>query len=222
MKKSIKTIVFDLGGVLIDLNFQRALDAFAQAGLKDIAHEVQSFSREGIFMDLELGNISTQDFFEAIQKKAGYSLSIEQIAEYWNLILLDIPQEKLELIRELKKHYTVHLLSNTNEPHWEFIRKNCFEKDGYQLSDYFEKVFLSYEMHLAKPDKAIFEQMLAEAQLVPEETLFIDDSEANCHEASKQGVIVHHYQIGEDLKKVLQCYPLSVRHPEQSEGSEKR
>lgn len=203
MKEGIKTLVFDLGGVLIDLNFQRALDAFAEAGLTDMAHEVQSFSRDGIFMDLELGNISTKDFFEAIQKKAGYSLSIEQIAEYWNLILLDIPQEKLELIRELKKHYTIHLLSNTNEPHWEFICRKCFNKDGYQVSDYFEKVFLSYEMHLAKPDPAIFEQMLADAHLVPEETLFIDDSEANCQTASELGIQTIHYQVGKDLKQLF-------------------
>ena len=203
MKKGIKTIVFDLGGVLIDLNFQRALDAFAEAGLTDMAHEVQSFSREGIFMDLELGNIRTEDFFKAIQKKANGALSLEQIADYWNLILLDIPQEKLNLIRELRKHYTVHLLSNTNEPHWEYICQTCFNKDGYTVNDYFEKIFLSYEMHLAKPDKTIFEQMLHEAQLVPEETLFIDDSEANCQAASELGIQVHHYLIGEDLRNIF-------------------
>lgn len=204
MKKGIKTIVFDLGGVLIDLNFQRALDAFAQAGLTDMAHEVQSFSREGIFMDLELGNIRTEDFFKAIQKKANDSLSLKQIADYWNLILLDIPQEKLELVRKLRKHYTVHLLSNTNEPHWEYICQTCFNKDGYTVNDYFEKIFLSYEMHLAKPDKAIFEQMLQEARLNPEETLFIDDSEANCRAASALGIQVHYYKIGEDLKKIFE------------------
>lgn len=204
MKKGIKTIVFDLGGVLIDLNFQRALDAFAQAGLTDMAHEVQSFSREGIFMDLELGNIRTEDFFKAIQKKANDSLSLKQIADYWNLILLDIPQEKLKLVRELRKHYTVHLLSNTNEPHWEYICQTCFNKDGYTVNDYFEKIFLSYEMHLAKPDKAIFEQMLQEARLNPEETLFIDDSEANCRAASALGIQVHYYKIGEDLKKIFE------------------
>lgn len=207
MKEGIKTIVFDLGGVLIDLDFQRALDAFAGAGLNDMAREVQSFSREGIFMDLELGNIRTADFYEAIRKKAERPLSLNQIADYWNLILLDIPQEKLALIRELRKHYTVHLLSNTNEPHWDFICRHCFERDGYTVSDYFDRTFLSFEMHLAKPAPAIFEQMLAEAHLVPEATLFIDDSEANCRTASALGIQVHHYQIGEDLKKVLQCHP---------------
>ena len=154
-------------------------------------------------MDLELGNIRTEDFFKAIQKKANGALSLEQIADYWHLILLVIPQEKLDLIRELRKHYTVHLLSNTNEPHWEYICQTCFNKDGYTVNDYFEKIFLSYEMHLAKPDKAIFGQMLHEAQLVPEETLFIDDSEANCQAASELGIQVHHYLIGEDLRNIF-------------------
>lgn len=204
MNGKVKNIIFDLGGVLIDLNFQRALDAFAASGLTEMAREVQAFSREGIFMDLELGNISSEDFFQEIQKKASSPIHLQQIADNWNLILLDIPPYKLELIRELRKHYTVHLLSNTNEPHWKYICKNCFEKDGFTVNDYFEKTFLSYEMHLAKPDRRIFEQMIKEAALVPEETLFIDDSEANCKAAEELGIQSAHYIIGEDLKNLFE------------------
>ena len=160
MIEKIKNIVFDLGGVLIDLDFPRALKAFEQAGLIDIAQNVQAFSREGIFMDLPL--------------------QMEKAIEYWNLILLDAPQEKLDVVRNLRKNYHVHLLSNTNQPHWEYICKNCFGKDGLSIDDYFEKKFLSFEMHLAKPDRRIFQQMLQDGAMLPEETLFIDDSEANC------------------------------------------
>ena len=103
MKKEIKNIVFDLGGVLIDLDFPRALKAFEQAGLTDIAKDVQAFSREGIFMDIELGNISSEDFLEAICQRSKQPMSIKQAREYWNLILVDIPQEKLALVRELRK-----------------------------------------------------------------------------------------------------------------------
>ena len=204
MIEKIKNIVFDLGGVLIDLDFPRALKAFEQAGLIDIAQNVQAFSREGIFMDLELGNISPKDFFQSICARSEKPLQMEKAIEYWNLILLDAPQEKLDVVRNLRKSYHVHLLSNTNEPHWEYICQTCFNKDGYTVNDYFEKIFLSYEMHLAKPDKAIFEQMLCEAQLVPEETLFIDDSEANCQSASELGIQVHRYLIGENLKKIFE------------------
>ena len=202
--KDIKNIVFDLGGVLIDLDFPRALKAFEQAGLTDIAKNVQAFNREGIFMDLELGNISSEDFFQAICNRSTQPLSATQAEDYWNLILKEIPQEKLQVIRNLRKHYHVYLLSNTNQPHWEYICKECFEKDGFTINDYFEKIFLSYEMHLAKPDKRIFLQMLQENNMIPEETLFIDDSEANCKAAEETGIRTVHYRIGEDLKSIFE------------------
>lgn len=202
--RGIKNIVFDLGGVLIDLDFPRALKAFEQAGLTDIAQNVQAFSREGIFMDLELGNITPEDFFQSICERSTQPISIHQATDYWNLILKDIPQDKLKIIRELRKRYHVYLLSNTNQPHWEYICKKCFEKDGFTIHDYFEKLFLSYEMHLAKPDKQIFFQMLQDGQMKPEETLFIDDSEANCNSAKKTGIRTIHYRIGENLKSLLE------------------
>lgn len=202
--RGIKNIVFDLGGVLIDLDFPRALKAFEQAGLTDIAQNVQAFSREGIFMDLELGNITPEDFFQSICERSTQPISIHQATDYWNLILKDIPQDKLKIIRELRKRYHVYLLSNTNQPHWEYICKKCFEKDGFTIHDYFEKLFLSYEMHLAKPDKQIFFQMLQDSQMKPEETLFIDDSEANCNSAKETGIRTIHYRIGENLKSLLE------------------
>jgi putative hydrolase of the HAD superfamily len=202
--RGIKNIVFDLGGVLIDLDFPRALKAFEQAGLTDIAQNVQAFSREGIFMDLELGNITPEDFFQSICERSTQPISIHQATDYWNLILKDIPQDKLKIIRELRKRYHVYLLSNTNQPHWEYICKKCFEKDGFTIHDYFEKLFLSYEMHLAKPDKQIFFQMLQDGQMKPEETLFIDDSEANCNSAKETGIRTIHYRIGENLKSLLE------------------
>lgn len=202
--RGIKNIVFDLGGVLIDLDFPRALKAFEQAGLTDIAQNVQAFSREGIFMDLELGYITPEDFFQSICERSTQPISIHQATDYWNLILKDIPQDKLKIIRELRKRYHVYLLSNTNQPHWEYICKKCFEKDGFTIHDYFEKLFLSYEMHLAKPDKQIFFQMLQDGQMKPEETLFIDDSEANCNSAKETGIRTIHYRIGENLKSLLE------------------
>ena len=204
MKKEIKNIVFDLGGVLIDLDFPRALKAFEQAGLTDIAKDVQAFSREGIFMDIELGNISSEDFLEAICQRSEQPMSIKQAREYWNLILVDIPQEKLALVRELRKKYPVYLLSNTNQPHWEYVCQQSFCANNYRMEDYFVKSFLSFEMHLAKPDKTIFERMLQEAGLKAEETLFIDDSEINCRASEACGIQTIHYQLGEDLRNYFE------------------
>ena len=95
MDKNIKNIVFDLGGVLINLDFKRALDAFKKAGFENIENQLQSFNREGIFDQYELGNISSEEFRAAIRKQAHEELTDSEIDEMWNLILLDIPHEKL-------------------------------------------------------------------------------------------------------------------------------
>ena len=98
----------------------------------------------------------------------------------------------------------VYLLSNTNSIHWDYVCKNAFNYHGFRMDDYFEETFLSYEMHLAKPDKAIFEKMLNDANLLPEETLFIDDLQANCKAAEEVGIHAHHYHIGDDLSKIFE------------------
>lgn len=203
MDKNIKNIVFDLGGVLINLDFERALKAFQKAGFDDIESQLQSFNREGIFDQFELGEISEDEFRSAIRKQAKISLTDQEIDDMWNLILVDIPREKLELILDLRGKYMVYLLSNTNKTHWDYTCQNAFNYHGFRANDYFEKTFLSFEMHLAKPDKAIFEKMLEDANLLPEETLFIDDSEANCKVASELGIHTHHYHIGDDLKEIF-------------------
>ena len=105
---------------------------------------------------------------------------------------------------ELRGKYMVYLLSNTNSIHWDYVCNNAFNYRGFRVNDYFEETFLSFEMHLAKPDKAIFEKVLHEANLLPEETLFIDDSEANCKAAEELGIHAHHYHIGEDLSKIFE------------------
>ena len=204
MDKNIKNIVFDLGGVLINLDFERAFKAFKKAGFVDIESQLQSFSREGIFDQFELGEISEDEFRSAIKERANVMLTDQEIDDMWNLILMDIPREKLELILNLRGKYMVYLLSNTNKTHWDYICQNAFNYHGFRVEDYFEETFLSFEMHLAKPDKAIFEKMLNDANLIAEETLFIDDSEANCRAAEELGIHVHHYHIGDDLKEIFE------------------
>lgn len=204
MDKNIKNIVFDLGGVLINLDFDRALKAFKKAGFENIEEQLQSFNREGIFMQYELGNISSDEFRSAIREKANVALTDREIDDMWNLILVNIPHEKLKLILELRSKYMVYLLSNTNQIHWEYTCENAFTYHGFRVNDYFEETFLSFEMHLAKPDKTIFEKMLQDANLIPEETLFIDDSKANCKAAECVGIHAHHYHIGDDLSKIFE------------------
>ena len=204
MEKNIKNIVFDLGGVLVDLDFKAAINGLQKAGFANVKEQLQSFDREGIFQKFELGEMTAEEFRTAIRENSTVTLTDEEIDALWNAMLLEIPREKLELILDLRGKYMVYLLSNTNPIHWNYIRKNAFNYRGFRVNDYFEETFLSFEMHLAKPDKAIFEKMLQDANLLPEETLFIDDSEANCKMAKELGIHVHHYHVGDDLSKIFE------------------
>ena len=187
MEKDIENIVFDFGGVLIDLDFNRILDAFRKIGFDDIDNQLQAYEREGIFQKFELGEITANDFRIAIREKSNISLTDSDIDCLWNLMLVEIPSEKLDFILNLRNDYNVYLLSNTNSIHWNYACKKAF----------------TYEMHLAKPDKAIYEKMLSESMLIPEKTLFIDDSEANCNIAKQLGIQTYHYQIGEKLSNIF-------------------
>ena len=204
MDKKIRNIVFDLGGVLVDLDFKAAINGLQKAGFANVKEQLQAFDREGIFQKFELGEMTADEFRSAIRENSTVSLTDEEVDGLWNAMLLEVPREKLELILHLRGKYMVYLLSNTNSIHWDYVCKNAFNYRGFRVNDYFEETFLSYEMHLAKPDKAIFEKVLEEANLLPEETLFIDDSEVNCKAASELGIHTHHYHIGEDLKELFE------------------
>ena len=190
MDSKIKNVIFDLGGVLINLDFDSCLNAFRTAGFTNIEEQVSRF---------ELGEISPEEFRDAIRKEADESLTDRKIDDMWNLMLLNIPREKLDLLLELRERYMVYLLSNTNQIHWDYAGEEMFNYRGFRADDFFEDTFLSFKMHLAKPDKAIYEKVMKEANILPEETFFIDDSETNCRAAAALGIQTHHYHIGEDL-----------------------
>ena len=204
MDKNIKNIVFDLGGVLVDLDFKNAINGLQQAGFANVKEQLQAFDQNGIFQKFELGEINADEFRTAIRENSTVTLTDEEVDTLWNSMLLEVPRKKLELILELRGKYMVYLLSNTNSIHWDYVCNNAFNYRGFRVNDYFEETFLSFEVHLAKPDKAIFEKVLHEANLLPEETLFIDDSEANCKAAEELGIHAHHYHIGEDLSKIFE------------------
>ena len=204
MDKKIRNIVFDLGGVLVDLDFKAAINGLQEAGFANVKEQLLAFDRGGIFQKFEVGEITADEFRTAIRENSTVTLTDEEVDGLWNAMLLEIPREKLELILHLRGKYMVYLLSNTNSIHWDYVCKNAFNYRGFRVEDYFEETFLSYEMHLAKPDKAIFEKVLSDANLLAEETFFIDDSEANCKAAQEVGIHAHHYHVGDDLSKIFE------------------
>ena len=204
MNKNIKNIVFDLGGVLLNLDFAKAIEAFEKVGIKDVNRRIRAYGENNIFQQLEKGTISAAQFRKAIQQEANQPLTDQEIDALWNAMLLDIPRTKLELILELRGQYMVYLLSNTNEIHWEYVHENSFNLNGFHAHDYFDEVFLSYKMKLSKPDPEIFKKMMNEANILPEDTFFIDDSEENCKAAEALGIHTYHYHNGEDLEVLFE------------------
>ena len=201
--KNIKNIVIDLGVVLINLNRPECMRAFKELGLYNIEEMTSLAIHKGIFADFELGNTNKEGFFNSVRQLTDKNISNEDINRAWLMMIEDIPQYKLDLIISLKKNYNVFLLSNTNEIHWEYCRDNIFCTKGRKLSDYFDKVFLSYEMHKLKPEEDIFYQLIKECDINPSESILIDDAEQNCLSAKKLGFKTYAPAANEDWSYVV-------------------
>lgn len=201
----IKNIIFDLGSVLLDLDVRRCLECLEGIGLHEVRQWMTGTNEKGFFKEYECGALTTEQFRNQIREEVGRELPDEEIDRIWNSMLMGIPDCKFELLLKLKESYNLFLLSNTNELHW----KECTNKfiyKGMHMLDCFTQVFLSFRMHLAKPDKEIFQTVLKEAGLKTDEILFIDDSEENCRAAAKLGIGVCHYVPGDNLEVQLQKF----------------
>lgn len=190
MNKKVSSIVFDLGNVLLDVHHDRVIQAFENLGISNITEELSEPSSDTskTLKSLELGELSDADFRDYVRKKAASEgLTDQAIDAAWNAMLGDISKENLELLIDLQDHYDLYLLSNTSEIH----RKNFEER--YNLSLLFKKTFYSHKMHKAKPDPAIFEEVIAETGLNPAETLFIDDLTENIQTAKELGFIAFQF-----------------------------
>jgi len=197
--KNITTIIFDLGGVLCDLDIDRCILNFKQLGLENFEHYLNNFGQSGFFMQLEKGLITAAEFRNDVRKLTSKPLIDTQINEAWNSFLVGIPTKKLDLIIELRKKFRVVLLSNTNIIHFPDTVARFFNFNGMSTSDYFDKCYLSYEMKMAKPDEEIFNALLEAEQVSANECLFLDDGQKNIEQAAKLGIQTYLVKTGEDL-----------------------
>ena len=203
MDAQIQNIIFDWGGVLLNLDMERCLTAFEAAGAKDIRNFLTGTNEAAFFKEYECGLISTARFRDEVRRYIGRDIADEEIDRMWNSMLGDIPAEKLTLLEALSHRYRLFLLSNTNELHWNYASARVFRHQGRDLRECFERIFLSFNMGLGKPDPEIFRQAVMEADIRPEETVFIDDSQTNCLAAESAGIRAMHYQPGTDLSKLF-------------------
>ncbi len=204
----IKNIIFDMGGVLFKLNPERCISAFETIGANKTAVYVKECRTEDLFHMIEVGNGTTDDFCNEVRKLDGLNVTNDEIIDAWNALLDSTSDHKRTALKQLKKEgYRLFLLSNTNHMHWHKAANELIPAIGESVDDYFEKIFLSYEMGMRKPDTSIFQMAVDAAGLNPEETIFIDDSELNLKGAASIGLNTFHETTGhrwtELLKKAL-------------------
>jgi putative hydrolase of the HAD superfamily len=192
---SFANLIFDFGGVLLNIDTDRALQGFLNLGLSDHSVISKEFQEGGLFDCLEKGIISPDQFRSGIRKYLRLDVSDKDIDHAWNAMLLDLPIERLELLEKLKKNHRLFLLSNTNLIHWEAYMALIKEAHGVCLSDFFEQDYYSHNMGLRKPDPRIYQQVLNEKALVPGETLFIDDMLVNVEAARLLGMGGHYLDL---------------------------
>jgi putative hydrolase of the HAD superfamily len=191
--KGIKNIIFDLGGVILNIDYKRPQEEFKKLGIKDVETLYSKQNQVELFDLLETGKISEKEFIQKIKESSDLEITDSEIITAWNSILLEFPLRRLQILQQLQLHYNMYLLSNTNEIHEKAFNEMLKIQCGYpSLALFFDRVYLSHRVGLRKPDPKIFELVINENNLKIEETLFIDDSLQHIESASKLGLKTIH------------------------------
>lgn len=198
----IKTLIFDLGGVLVSLDKERCLNAFSSSlKFHNFGDYLNPYAQSGFFAKFENGDISSAEFRDIIREHSeAESLSDEQIDNALCQFLTRVEPYKIDLLLELKKRYRLLLLSNNNAIAWEGCKVLFKEAGGVDIEDVFDKLYLSYQMNLSKPGKEIFKEVLTQEGILPSESLFIDDAPKNIETAHELGFRVLLYNVEDDLR----------------------
>jgi len=174
---NIRNIIFDLGGVILDIDYQKTLNEFKKLGINNLENLFTQTSQTELFNKLDCGLISEDDFRATLKQHINIPLSNADIDFAWNALLLEWNIERLTLLENLMPNYKIFLLSNTNIIHSKIYNQKLMNlTNGKDLKHFFHKVYYSYEIGLRKPNPEIFKLVLTENNLLPNETLFIDDT----------------------------------------------
>ena len=187
------TLLFDFGGVLVDLDRQRVEAAFDRIGF-NIRPYLGTYKQAGIFSQLEQGRISIHEFcngIRALSQQLGDALQLltdEAIVAACQSYLTEVPTERLDMLLKIKQHYSINVLSNTNTVHWQMAKDTFFRYKGLNVENFFDHIFLSCDLGVEKPDPLIFSKVVEGLQVPAHDILFFDDSEVNCQAARNCGL----------------------------------
>jgi len=188
------TIIFDLGGVLIDIDYQATSSAFKLLGVTDFDFHYSQLQQNSLFDAFEKGEISSQFFINKLMDIVPKGVTPNEIVKAWNAMLGDFPAQKIQILNQVRQTHKLILLSNTNEIHMPIVYKNWEKVSANPFSDAFDRVYLSFEIGKRKPDVETFQWVIEENKLTPEKTLFIEDSPQHIVGAKSAGLRTHFYQ----------------------------
>lgn len=181
-------VLFDLGGVLLNIDYNRTIRAFRDLGFENFNVAYSQSRQDGVFDDFETGRIGREGFIGKIKDMANAELSEDQIVSAWNAMLLDFPQHRLVMLQELNAKYPLFLLSNTNEIHFRAFNENFRSTYKMEFDSLFNKAYYSHRIGMRKPNREIFELVCDEQAIEPDNLLFIDDSIQHVEGARKMGI----------------------------------
>lgn len=200
---TVENIIFDFGGVICTIDVALTEKAFRGLGMKPAPEDRGQPGYLQVFSDLEEGLITPPEFRDKLRRYLPDATTDQQIDDAWNALLLDIPPHRITLIEQLKQHYRIFLLSNSNAIHFDVFNTRFARQFGYPdgLTGLFEHTWFSYRLRMKKPDPAIFHHVTREAGLSPRHTLFIDDTLVHVEGARQAGLQAHHLDLtrGEEI-----------------------
>ncbi|WP_126245994.1 HAD family hydrolase [Chitinophaga rhizosphaerae] len=193
--QGIRHIIFDLGGVILNIDISLTARAFESLGLDNFGKHYSQAHVSTLFNDLETGRVSEQEFVGKMKSVLPEGTTDQQVIDAWNALLLDYPVARLQLLQQLRNHYDLFLLSNTNAIHMKAFNKILERERGIpSLAAFFDKTYYSHLMGCRKPEPEAWRMVLDENGLKPEHTLFIDDTLPNVEAARALGIQSVHLQ----------------------------
>lgn len=206
MMKEIKNLMFDLGGVIMEIRRADCVKAFTELGMKGADEFFGEYRQTGPFLQLEAGQTTPAEFRQAMRQLFTATVSDSELDAALNKFLVGIPEHRLDELEELKKRYKIYLLSNTNPIMWNSKIAAEFRKRGHDIDHYFDGTLTSFEVKAVKPDRAIFDEAARRWGIEPGETLFLDDSAANVEAARRLGWQATVVEPGAEFSELITKY----------------
>lgn len=203
MDKNIKNLIFDLGGVIIDIKRDNCVEALKELGMADADKFLGDYIQKGPFLQLENGSITAAQFRDEIRRHIPHPVTDAQIDEALGKFLIGIPVKRLRMLEALHKNYRLYILSNTNPIMWDQGIKQFFESDGHTREYYFDGEVASFKAGCVKPDKEIFQYAIDNLGIDPAESVFFDDSTDNTRAAEALGFNTVHVAPGQDITHLV-------------------